>query len=71
VAYHQGVLWLWVKNSTWLTHINFMTETIKNTINQKFSQNMVREIRLTTDRKNVPSQYDQKFKDRLNLFFRK
>lgn len=71
VAYHQGVLWLWVKNSTWMTQLNFMSETIKNTINQKFSGNMVQEIRLTMDRKNVPRQNDEDFKNKLNQFFRK
>ena len=71
VAYHQGTLWLWVKNATWMTQLNFMSDTIKNTINQKFSQNMIREIRLTMDRKNVPVQNDAEFKNRLNQFFKK
>lgn len=71
VAYHQGVLWLVVRNSVWMTQVNFMAEAIKNTINTKFSNRMVKEIRLTLDRKNVPSQYDQQFKDRLNNFFKK
>jgi len=71
VSFHQGVLWLWVKNSTWMTQLNFMSETIKNTINQKFSQNMVKEIRLTMDRKNVPHQNDEDFKNKLNQFFKK
>jgi predicted nucleic acid-binding Zn ribbon protein len=71
VSFHQGVLWLWVKNSTWMTQLNFMSETIKNTINQKFSQNMVKEIRLTMDRKNVPHQNDEDFKNKLHQFFKK
>lgn len=71
VAYHQGTLWLWVKNATWLTQLNFMSETIKNTINQKFAAGMVREIRLTMDRKNVPRANDQEFKNNLEKFLKK
>ncbi len=69
VAFHNGVLWLWVKNSTWMTQLNFLSETIKNTINQKFSQNMVKEIRLTMDRKSVPSQNDDQFKKNVGRLF--
>lgn len=71
VSYHQGTLWLWVKNATWLTQLNFMSETIKNTINQKFAAGMVREIRLTMDRKNVPKANDKEFKNNLEKFLKK
>jgi predicted nucleic acid-binding Zn ribbon protein len=71
VAFHQGVLWLWVKNSTWLTQLNFMSETIKNTINLKYASGMVKEIRLTTDRKNVPQKSDIDFKNNLQKFIKK
>lgn len=65
VAYHQGVLTLWAKNSTWMTQLNFMSETIKNSINQKVGSVMVKEIRVTMDRKNVPSANDETFKKHL------
>ncbi len=71
ISYHQGVLTLWVKNSTWLTQMNFMSEAIKNSINQKFSQNMVKDIRLTLDRKSVPYTHDEQFKEQLRKFFKK
>lgn len=71
VAFHKGTLWLWVKNSTWLTQLNFMSETIKNTINQKFAAGAVKEIRVTTDRKNVPSVHDAEFQNNLQKFVKK
>lgn len=71
ISYHQGVLTLWVKNSTWLTQINFMSETIKNTINSKFAAGMIKEIRVSTDRKNVPSSDDEQFKTNLQKFIKK
>ncbi len=71
VAFHHGVLWLWVKNSAWMTQLHFLTGTIKNTINQKFAHNMVQEIRLTKDRKQVPVQNDQDFKKMVRTFLGK
>lgn len=71
VSFHQGVLTLWVKNSTWLTQISFMSETIKNTINQKFAAGLVKEIRVTMDRKNVPQQTNEDFKNNLQKFIKK
>lgn len=71
VSFHQGVLTLWVKNSTWLTQISFMSETIKNTINQKYASSMVKEIRVTMDRKNVPQSNNQDFKNNLQKFIKK
>ncbi|MFN3454274.1 MAG: DUF721 domain-containing protein [Pseudobdellovibrio sp.] len=62
VAYHRGVLWLWVKNSVWMTQVTFMADAIKNSINQKFSHEMVKEIRLTMDRKSVPKTDNEDFK---------
>lgn len=71
VSFHQGVLTLWVKNATWLTQISFMSEAIKNTINQKFTAGMVKEIRVTMDRKNVPQSNNQDFKKNLQKFIKK
>lgn len=71
ISFHQGVLWLWVKNSTWMTQLNFMSEAIKNTINQKLAGGMVKEIRVTMDRKNVPSVNDEQFKNHLQKLIKK
>lgn len=69
VAYHNGVLWLWVKNSTWMQQMTFMSETIKNTVNQKYKKGFVREIRYTLDRKNIPKE-NSDFKDNVKKFIK-
>lgn len=71
ISFHQGTLWLWAKNSTWMTQLNFMSETIKNTINKKMGPGSVKEIRITMDRKNVPSANDEKFKQHLEKIIKK
>ena len=69
VAYHKGVLWLWVKNSTWMQQMTFMSETIKNTVNQKYKKDFVREIRYTLDRKNIPKE-NSDFKANVKKFIK-
>lgn len=69
VAYHNGVLWLWVKNSTWMQQMTFMSETIKNTVNQKYKKDFVREIRYTLDRKNIPKE-NSDFKANVKKFIK-
>jgi hypothetical protein len=61
IAYHEGTLWLWVKNSVWMQQISFMLEPIKNTINEKYKKGYVKEVRLTLDRRTVPSRSDENF----------
>ena len=67
-AYHQGVLWLCVRNSVWMQQMTFMLEPIKKSINQKFKENFVKEIRLTLDRKATPDRTDEDFKKNLKKF---
>lgn len=69
VAYHNGVLWLWVKNSTWMQQMTFMSETIKNTVNQKYKKGFVTEIRYTLDRKNIPKE-NSDFKANVKKFIK-
>ncbi|MBC7459058.1 MAG: DUF721 domain-containing protein [Bdellovibrionaceae bacterium] len=69
VAYHKGVLWLWVKNSTWMQQMTFMSETIKNTVNQKYKMGFVTEIRYTLDRKNIPKE-NSDFKANVKKFIK-
>lgn len=68
ISYSKGVLWLWVKNSTWLTQLNFMSATLILTINQKSDTHKVTEIKLTTDRRSVPYQSDEQFKNNLKKY---
>ena len=69
VSYHNGVLWLWVKNSTWMQQMTFMSETIKNTVNQKYKKDFVKEIRYTLDRKNIPKE-NSDFKANVKKFIK-
>lgn len=71
VAYNNGVLWLWVKNSTWMQQMTFMSETIKNAINQKYKKGYVTEIRYTLDRKAIPSKDNQEFVKNVKNFVKK
>ena len=68
IAYHRGVLWLCVKNSVWMTQMMFMIEPIKNSVNQKFKEGFVKEVRLTLDRRLTPSSNDENFKSNLKKF---
>jgi hypothetical protein len=58
VGYFQGTLYLWVPNSSSLHNLNFLKEQIQNQINKKLERNFVQKIRLTLDRKEVPTDSD-------------
>ena len=68
VSYRDGVLWLWVKNSTWMQQMTFMSDSIKNVIEQKFRKGYVREIRFTLDRKALPGREDMNFQKSVKKF---
>ncbi len=68
VSYRDGVLWLWVKNSTWMQQMTFMSDSIKNVIEQKFRKGYVREIRFTLDRKALPRREDMNFQKSVKKF---
>lgn len=70
ISYHRGTLWLWVRNSVWMQQMSFMTEPIKNSVNQKFRKDFVSEIRLTLDRKQTPQSDDENFKKNLKKFIK-
>jgi hypothetical protein len=70
VSYHHGTLWLWVRNSVWMQQMTFMLEPIKNSINQKFKEGFVKEIKLTLDRKQMPQQNNQEFKKNIQKFMK-
>lgn len=61
ISYYNGTLYLHVKNSTWMQQMTFMSENIKNAINQKFKKGYVKEIRFTLDRKGTPDRDNQEF----------
>lgn len=68
VSYRDGVLWLWVKNSTWMQQMTFMSDTIKNVIDQKFRKGYVKEIRFTLDRRSLPGRDDENFQQSVKKF---
>lgn len=70
IGYKRGVLWLWVPNSVWMQQMSFMLEPIKNSVNQKFKENFVQEIKLTLDRRLTPELSNEDFKKSLKKFIK-
>ena len=54
VGFYRGTLWVWVQNSSWMTQMTFLKEDLKKNISQKMNSNLVREIKFTLDRREVP-----------------
>jgi hypothetical protein len=68
VGYDRGTLFVWVKNSTWMHHLQFLKETLQEQINSKLGKPFVKRIRLTLNRNEVPNASDpewQKFIDNI------
>ncbi len=55
VGYYRGTLYLWVPHSTWMQQMVFLRHQIKTTVNKKLGRDYVKDVRLTLDRKDVPS----------------
>jgi hypothetical protein len=55
VGYYRGTLYLWVPHSTWMQQLVFMRHQIKVAVNRKLGKIYVKDVRLTLDRKAVPS----------------
>jgi predicted nucleic acid-binding Zn ribbon protein len=54
VGFQRGVLYVWVRNSSWMQQMIFLKDQIRDTINEKFENNFVRYIKFTLDRRDVP-----------------
>lgn len=63
VGFQRGVLYVWVRNSTWMQQMVFMKDPIRDTINQKFQKNFVKYIKFTLDRREVPTSDQQEFRE--------
>ncbi len=63
VGYQRGVLFLCVKNSSWMQQLIFMKDPIRAAINEKLGRDFVRSIRFTLDRRDVPAQDDSGLKE--------
>ena len=55
VGFYRGILYLWVPHSTWMQQMTFMRKQIKETVNKKLGKDYLKDVRLTLDRKEVPS----------------
>jgi hypothetical protein len=55
VGYFRGTLYLWVRSSSSMHNLNFLKDQIQAEINKKLERTFVQKIRLTLDRKEVPT----------------
>ncbi|MFM6928723.1 MAG: DUF721 domain-containing protein [Bdellovibrio sp.] len=63
VGFQRGVLFVWVRNSAWMQQMIFLKDQIRDTINQKFENNFVKHIKFTLDRRDVPHDDQEGFRD--------
>ncbi len=70
VHFHKGVLWIYVKSSVWMQELIFCREELQKKINAWAKRKWVVEIKLTTDRRSIPSDPDQQsqLKDQIGKF---
>lgn len=54
MAIRSGVLYIWVKNSTWMYELNFNKQSILEKIQAHVGADVVQEIRFTLDLKTLP-----------------
>ena len=59
----------WEVAASWLWHvISGFVAKMQNSVNQKFKEGFVKEVRLTLDRRLTPSANDQEFQKNLKKF---
>lgn len=66
VGYNKGTLFVWVKNSTWMHHMQFLRETLQEQINVRLGRPFVKKIWLTLDRHEVPQAADPEWQKFIN-----
>jgi predicted nucleic acid-binding Zn ribbon protein len=54
VKLHNGILYVWVKNSSWMQQLVYMAKPIKGKINQFFGSDKVKMVRFTMHAHEVP-----------------
>ena len=67
--YHQGVLYLWVKSSTRMQEMSFLTKEIRNKVNEYTGHRWVQRVRLTLNKEMIEN--PQEMKQSLNKIFSK
>jgi predicted nucleic acid-binding Zn ribbon protein len=55
VGYSRGVLYIWVRSSTLMHHLQFIKDNIKVKVNEFAGFNYIYEVRFTLDRRSVPA----------------
>lgn len=54
VRLQQGVLYVWVKNSSWMQQMIYMAKPLKGKINQFFGSDKIKMVRFTMNAHEVP-----------------
>lgn len=62
VGLRNGVLYLWVRNSTWMQQFYFMKRQILQTLHKKAGLTQIRDLSFTLDRHSVPGLAEQQDK---------
>lgn len=68
VGYDKGTLFIWVKNSVWMHHLQFLKSSLQEKINLRLGRPFVKKIQLTLNRNDVPNASDpewQRFIDNI------
>jgi predicted nucleic acid-binding Zn ribbon protein len=65
VGYSQGLLYVWVKNSTWLQQLYFVKDEMRKKVNAEVGYNYAKDIRFTMDRRGVPRQGQEELKHQI------
>jgi predicted nucleic acid-binding Zn ribbon protein len=55
VGFDKGVLYIWVRNSSWMQHLTFVAQPLREKINTFAGRNWIRRIQFTLDRRAVPN----------------
>ncbi len=58
VGLSRGVLYLWVKSSTWMQQMHFLKAQILESIQKRAGVDFIKDIQFTRDRKAVPKSAD-------------
>lgn len=67
VGLHRGTLYVWVRNSAWMQQMVFMKDEIQQTLNKKLGSSLVKNIRFTLDRRELPSDSEEQNRLRRTL----
>lgn len=67
VGLYRGTLLVWVRNSAWMQQMVFMKDEIQQTLNKKLGSSLVKSIRFTLDRRELPVDVEEQSRLRQTL----